>query len=410
MRRTGQGRHLAVTVIELEGEADTAAIREAAAALGSRHPLLNSHLRRSPLTFIAKWIVGPAAPVPVIQHSGESFHELIASLLNSPSIDIHRPGPNLEIHVVPQDGNHAIILLWPHSLFDAVGIDKLIAELDSTDPAPRSDWGETNPASGGPAQLWKAAYPMIEEMRTFPAANIRSLHRKGDKPGAARFETLAFGKEASEAVRAKLAATAGELLKIPYFAALSARAVAEVIRSRGGEPPDMLLSLPIQRIANPAERPLFQNHMAAWSLLLGHADMGSLAQATKALYRSYASFMKHKLPAAMEALTALNSRCPSRLYLFPIKHYLKGEICSLFHSHTGELAPHTESLFSRKILNAYHIPSVSSPPGIGIFFSERGGRLTCTISWREGSLDAAGLATLRRHLLDDLGIAATDTP
>ena len=410
MRRTGQGRHLAATVIELEGNADITAIRGAAAALGKRHPLLHSHLRRSPLTFIAKWHIDPHAAVPVIRHASGNLRELLTALLNTPNIDIHRPGPNLEIHVLQQGGNHALILLWPHSLFDATGIDKLIAELDSMDSTPRQDWGETNTASGGIAELWKTAHPMIEEMRTFPSSNIRSLHRKGSKPGAARFEILAFGKQATESIRAKLAGTAGELLKIPYFAALSARAVAAVIRSRKAATPDMLLSLPVQRMANPADRPLFHNHMAAWSLLLNHADMDGLPQATKALYRSYASFMKRKLPAAMEALTMLNARCPSRLYLLPIRHYLNGEICSLFHSHTGDFAPHTQGLFARPILNAYHIPTVSSPPGIGIFFSERNGRLTCTISWREGSLDADGLATLRRQLLDDLGAAAPEIP
>ena len=406
MRRSGQGRHLAATVIELVGLADPDAICKAAAALGRRHPLLHSHLRRSPFTFIAEWRIGPPAPVPVIIHEAGIFSELVSSLLNAGSIDIFRPGPNLEIHVLAQGGNHSIILLWPHSLFDAIGIDKLIAELDFTDPTPRKDWGETNTSSGGLAELWKAAYPMIKEMRTFPAANIRSLYRKGRKPGATRFEVLTFSREATSAIQEKLTTISGELLMIPYFAALSARAVAKVIHSCDASPPDILLTLPIQRVANPSARPLFHNHMAAWSLLLTHGDMDGLAQATKALYRSYASFMKRRLPAAMEALTKLNERCPSRLYMFPIKHYLKGEICSLFHSHTGKLAAHTETLFTRPILNAYHIPSVSTPPGIGIFFSERNDQLTCTLSWREGSLDAGELVILRRQLLDDLGVEA----
>lgn len=409
MRRSGQGKHLAATVIELAGEADPVAIREAADALGRRHPLCHAHLRRSPLTFIAEWRLGPPAAVPVIFHETGNPDDLISRLVNSGSIDIFRPGPNLQIHVLPQGETHSIILLWPHSLFDAIGIDKLIGELDSTDATPREDWGETNTSTGSPAELWKAAYPMIEEMRTFPAANIRSLHRKRRKPGAARFEVLKFSTEATGIIKEKLAKTSGELLMIPYFAAIASRAVAAVIRTRDDRPPDMLLSLPIQRMADPSARPLFQNHMAAWSLLLTHENMDGLAQATKAVYRSYASFMKRRLPAAMEALTKLNERCPSRLYLFPIKHYLKGEICSLFHSHTGKFAAHTETLFARSILNAYHIPSVSTPPGIGIFFSERNDRLTCTLSWREGSLDPGELVTLRRQLLDDLGVGAPVT-
>jgi hypothetical protein len=410
MRRTGQGPHLAATVIQLAGEPDPDAIRKAADALGRRHALLHAHLRRSPITFEAGWLTGPRAAVPVMIHETGNPTEIITRILNSGSIDIFRPGPNLEIHLLPQGENHTILLLWPHSLFDAIGIDKLIAELDSTDPEPRHDWGETTTASGSAAALWKTAHPVIEEMRTFPAANIRSLHQPRCTPGAACFEVLAFTHVESQTIHAKMAGAVGELLKIPYFAALAARAVAAVIRTRHAVPPDILLTLPIQRIGNPAARPLFQNHMVAWSLLLTHQSLDTLATAAMALYRSYASFRKRGLPVAMEALIKLNARCPSRLYLLPIKHYLKGEICSLFHSHVGNLADHTETLFTRPILNAWHIPSVSTPPGIGVFFSERNARLTCTLSWREGSLGAAELVILRQQLLADLGVEAPLAP
>lgn len=406
MRRTGQGPHLAATILEFDGLVEPAALNIAADALGRRHPLLHARLRRSPLTFVASWHPGPATGIEVIEHEGEDLHELAARLLNTSSIDIFKDGPNLEIHHLRQDDISALILIWPHSLFDAIGIDKLIGELESTDAEPRKDWGETNPVTGAPSELWKAAHPMIEEMRTFPAANIHSLHQPARRPGKARFEVLAFDKEGSAAIQQRLSEVAGELLMIPYFAAICARAVAALLRERGGEPGSILVSLPIQRVANPDKRPLFQNHMAAWSLLLAADSLGDAATATKALYRSYASFMKRKLPAAMEALTKLNERCPSRLYLLPIKHYLKGEICSMFHSHTGKLAEHTESLFGRKLTNAYHMPSVSTPPGIGIFFSERNQRLTCTLSWRDGSLTESELVTLRQQLLADLGTSA----
>jgi len=410
MRRSGQGSHIAATVIELAGKPDPYSIRKAAEALCQRHPLLHAHLRRSFFTFIAKWQIGPPGALPVITHETGNLEELVTRILNAGEIDIFRPGPNLQIHVLSQGDNHSIILLWPHALFDAIGIEKLIAELDSLDSIPRQEWGETNPSSGTPAELWKAAYPMIEEMRTFPSASIRSLHQPGRRSGAARFEVLKFSSDSTRIIQDKLAKTSGELLMIPYFAALSARAVAKVINSRNTGPSDMLVSLPVQRIANPSARPLFQNHMAAWSLLLGDQDLNELSTATKALYRSYASFMKRKLPTAMEALIKLNERCPSRFYLFPITHYLKGEICSLFHSHTGKVAAQTEALFTKPILNAYHIPSVSTPPGIGIFFSERNSQLACTISWREGSLDADELITLRQHLFDDLGAKAPTSP
>src|SRR5690606_36049460 len=147
---------------------------------------------------------------------------------------------------------------------------------------------------------------------------------------------------------------------LPYFAAAAARAVKALIASRHPEEPTaILLSLPVQRVTHAHKRPLFQNHMTAWSLLLTHEELADLPGATKALYRKYASFMRRKLPPAMEALMVLMHRCPSRLYLKPASFYLKGEICSLFHSHTGTFPSRTRTLLGRTITHACHIPTVS---------------------------------------------------
>jgi hypothetical protein len=54
-------------------------------------------------------------------------------------------------------------------------------------------------------------------------------------------------------------------------------------------------------------------------------------------------------------------------------------------------------------LDGWHVPSVPQPPGTGLFFSERDGRLTASLCWREGVLSAEErrlmLATVRDDLL-----------
>jgi hypothetical protein len=96
-------------------------------------------------------------------------------------------------------------------------------------------------------------------------------------------------------------------------------------------------------------------------------------------------------------------RCPSSLYLKPASFYLKGEICSLFHSHTGSFPARARHLLDCPITNAFHIPTVSAPPGVGLFFSEFDGRLSATISWRGNSLTPEELDLLEHTLLTDLG-------
>jgi hypothetical protein len=95
-------------------------------------------------------------------------------------------------------------------------------------------------------------------------------------------------------------------------------------------------------------------------------------------------------------------RCPSRFYNLPVFLYLKGELCTLFHSHTGRFAAGLEEMHGSRVLNGYHVPSVCAPPGIGIFFSDYAGQLSMTLSWRDGCLSEAELELLRGTLLEDL--------
>ena len=420
MRRSGQGRHLAATVVECEGNPDWALIRKAAEVLGTKHPILHARISRGP-DFIARWRtdeIGSAA-IPVKQwhlpgvpgegEETESIAGLISRCINGRDIDTYAAGPNLHFHVVlTGEATWTFILLWSHSLHDAVGLDKLLHEIstasDHQGEAPDSVGDESTAPAESMGSLFKRAEPMMREMRTFPAWRIRSLHRKGVKPGDCRFFVRSFDREETAAIRAKMAATAGELLLLPYFASCASRAVRAVIAARHpDERVAILLSLPAQRHGDPAKRPLFHNHMTVFTLLLTPDDLDELKPATRALYKKYADFMRRKLTGSMDALMQMMERCPSRFYNLPAFHYLKGEVCSLFHSHTGTFAPGLEKLFGNRVLNGYHVPSVCSPPGIGIFFSEYAGQLTMTVSWKDGCLSPLELDLLKQTLREDLG-------
>ncbi len=419
MRRGGQGRHLAATVVECEGAPDLPAIRRAADVLGRRYPVLHARIARSRRDWVARWRLDEALPaalpltcwrLPGVAGEGveiPSLETLLDRCLNGTDIDIFKPGPNLHFHLVATAPDRwSFVLIWSHSLHDAVGIDLLLKEIAAPgdDPAPRSG-GVENPAVESMASLYRRAHPMIEEMRRFPAWRVRSLHRRGVDAGRSRFEIVAFDREASAAIREKMAGTAGELLLLPYFACCAARAVRAVIAARHpAEEVPVLLSLPVQRQSDPARRPLFQNHMAVYTLLLTAEEMADLKPATRTLYRKYADFMRRKLPGSMDALMQLMERCPSRFYNLPAFVYLHGELCTLFHSHTGVFAPGLETFAGCRIVNGYHVPTVSSPPGIGLFFSESGGRLTMTLSWKEGCLDPGESDLLKRSLAEDLGV------
>ena len=405
MRRSGQGHHLAATIVECEGAPDLAALRNAAEVLGHRYPVLHARLTRGG-DFIARWRLDEVEPtaIPLELHEVSDLHGFIGTLLNQREPDVHVAGPNLRFHVaITSPSTWALVLVWSHSLHDGVGIDKLLLEIAAPgdDRTPRSG-GQDTPAPAPPmSELYKQALPMIEEMRTFPAWRVRSLHRKGVRPGESRVHIIHFDRDATATIRAKMAATAGELLLLPYFASIASRAVQAVIAARHpAEQVPVLLSLPFQR---QAQRPLFQNHLGVYTLLLTAEELAELKPATRALYRKSADFMRRKLPVAMDALMRMMERCPSRFYNLPAFMYLKGEVCTLFHSHTGSFAPGLLEMHGSRVTNGYHVPSVCSPPGIGIFFSDFAGQLSMTLSWKDGCLSPLELELLKQTLAEDLG-------
>jgi hypothetical protein len=95
-------------------------------------------------------------------------------------------------------------------------------------------------------------------------------------------------------------------------------------------------------------------------------------------------------------------RLPTGLYRRFLQNDTGGAIVSFFQSHTGDFLPGVRDICGASLEDGWHIPSVSQPPGSGIFFSEHEGRLSATISWREGSLSKREVDTMESSLRSDL--------
>jgi hypothetical protein len=79
-----------------------------------------------------------------------------------------------------------------------------------------------------------------------------------------------------------------------------------------------------------------------------------------------------------------------------------GDITSFFHSATGSFAVNLSELAGSAVRDAYHVPSVSAPPGSGLFFGECHGRITATFSWREGAVTEHEADLILRRMWEDL--------
>ena len=189
---------------------------------------------------------------------------------------------------------------------------------------------------------------------------------------------------------------------MPYFFAAAARAHAAVFKIRGESPPSFVSPVPVQARKPKARHPIFQNQVTVLHFKLSSSEVDDLEKATTSIHAQFEAAVRSGLESSSATMLWWMRRLPTGLYRRFLQKDTGGEIVSFFQSHTGDFLPGVREICGAHIINGWHIPSVSQPPGSGIFFSEREGRLSATISWREGSLKLDEVDAMESSLRSDL--------
>lgn len=420
MRRTGQGEHITQSVLELAAAPDLTRLRAAARRAVEKHPLLVARLRRDWRTWLPFWDV-PAAtertlPVGLWREPGspgalggearevpaamERLQEIMAEPLDEPA------GPlNARLDLIERrDGRCLLALSWRHLLIDGKGAELLFVELarlceglDQPDesrekPRPETSWRER-------VQKTKAAIERFEELAKL---GIRSLSGPRPRGGRGHYQIITLSEADSARVRARCEQMCGALFPMAFYLAACTRAHDRVFAQRGGPPGGYVASVPIQTRKRGARGPLFHNQVTVFFFGATRADLASMESASAAMKQQFAAMTRARLDESFNAILEMMMRLPSSLFMRIVRWQFKGEICSFYHSHTGAFCPEISALAGAKITNAFHLPCLSSPPGTGVFFNERDGRVSIAISWREGCLSDAERRVMVAQTLEDV--------
>jgi hypothetical protein len=186
-----------------------------------------------------------------------------------------------------------------------------------------------------------------------------------------------------------------------FYVGCAARAHDRVFQARGELTGGFVTSVPIQTRKRGARGPLFHNQVTVLFFGAPRADLATMESASQAMKLQFADMTRRRLDESFNAILALMMRMPSALFMHVVRRQFKGEICSFFHSHTGPFAPEITEFAGAKITNGFHLPCLCTPPGSGIFFSERDGRVSVTFSWREGCLSDAERRLMVAQTLED---------
>jgi hypothetical protein len=148
--------------------------------------------------------------------------------------------------------------------------------------------------------------------------------------------------------------------------------------------------------------PIFQNQVTILFFKLRADEARDFESSVASLQRQFDRSVRARVEQSFAAMLWWMRRLPTALYREFLLRDTGGELTSFFQSHTGEFLEGVEEICGAPIRNGWHIPTVSQPPGSGVFFNDHQGRLTATLAWREGSLFDEEVAAMVESLRADL--------
>ena len=406
MRLGGQGHHVGLTVLALDGPISLPALRDAARRFSLSHPLLHAKIRRFWFVGFPRWVAAPPfspEAVSVTAHPPETdLESLCARLLEGGA------GRLLEIHVVLGEKQTHVIARWRHLLFDGRGAELALQELarlaeNPEEPAkPVSSWGMPFTPPPSLLERWRGTRAFVRRHYELKPSDFSSPGGRTPHPAGPRLRVICFSRQETAAILERAEQITGGIFQMPYFFAAVARAHAAVMASRGEPPSSFISPVPVQARKAKARHPIFQNQITVLHFKLLAAEVRDFRTAVASVQKQFEASVRAQVESSAALMLWWMRILPGALYRWFLQHDTDGALVSFFQSHTGEFLPGLHAFCGARIDNAWHVPAVSQPPGSGIFFSQREGRLTTTISWRSGSLTTEEVDLMERTLREDL--------
>ncbi len=426
MRTSGQNGLIGHTMLHLDSVPDIAKLEKSAAALSRRHPLLDAKVRREVFTLRPGWYEGdasvPSLPIHLWCEPGAEIPEgrqaesvdsesAWTAALSNFSMGSQSGCRNLRLDLLlKREGRAILMVTWAHLLFDGRGAEYLIGELVNPESCalPPSATPDPHPFRRI-RSLVKQATPVVERFFELARNPYASLGGPRAQPGRLKFRVLTIDTHATSDIQARAAAAVGPLFSMAFYLACALRAHREVFRMRGRDPEHYVVSVPVQIRKKATRGARFHNNVTILFFCFQREDLKSVETATQAAQEQFEQMTRDGLERSFSAVLEIMCLIPSPLYMAFLKRQFGGEITSFFHSFTGDFAGRVEQVFGAQIDNAVHIPSVSSPPGTGLFCGLYQGRLNLTLAWREGAATDSEVDELFRRLEIDLMGSATPT-
>jgi len=413
---TGVGNYSQIVLV-LKGALDHEALRQKLGAFITANPILAGRCRRNWLNLAPYWSVARSArPEDMrldVRHlpGGLPVDAILAAL----SVTKTHPteGPvRIAFTVVPHGERTYVSMRFDHQILDAIGAERLLMHLSQTgNPAQPIPLGER------PAHLNRWG----DKFRSGQVVNREVISLRGDRPPAAvplpvskggcrrqtRFVIRAYSARETARIGERADMGTGYLLLLPYLLGLCVRALHAMCCRLGVVEGDYVIPVSVDcRPRGSDSGTVFFNNLSfnfyRFSAASAEAQTALWEQAVKQMYAQVQKRVAYHVANAGMLMRILPASWLGRLMTLP----LEGRLGSMSFAFVGKEGYTSEDFMGVPVENAYHMPRVPVPPGLGVFFTQYRDRLTLVCSYLEGMLDESMASRFVNDI--DSGLKAED--
>jgi hypothetical protein len=399
-----------VLVVRCDGGVDPERVRRALDRLLDVCPWPAARLRRPFPWGALHWAAGPRASLvpPAVRRQDLApggLRAMVEGELNA-AIDPRREPP-LRIGVLddPAADEHYLVVTWFHPLMDPRGSQNLLGHLARADGSPwnGSTPDLTPPSAADPRSLrerGRIAQRSLRYMRTLTPVPPVSPGTSLAAPGRVRFlrEVVVEPEPVTDGHRATR--------EMAWRLAVVGRAMARLWAARGL--PDVPFLVPISVDLRPKGEPgpTFGNMLAFHFARFRPSDTDDVAALAATLRAQMADALRDgQIEANAVAMEFLRYR-PLSTMLNALPGAAGRETFSFNCADLGAFPAALDTLFGRRVLDAYHVPAVLPRPGLGVFFNRCGSGQNLLASWVEGAVTEDEAARILADVRAGMGWAA----
>lgn len=216
-----------------------------------------------------------------------------------------------------------------------------------------------------------------------PKGNVRAFSMGGTKSNF-RFKVIHFDEGQTQKILERANNEMGYLLIMPFLLSQAVVAVNQLFDKKGIQKDGMVVPVTVNARKNDKSREMFFNHLSfIFFRFSAEAANNPAATIKNQLYDQ----MKVKFTDQFEKNAMLMRIAPVSILSKLLGLYSKGKIASFSFSYLGETGFTRGELFKKKVVNLFHLPCPSVPPGLGIFVNNYKGKMNLTISYLNTLLD-----------------------